>query len=210
VFQKVDSALSRMFVLGLPLIVLLAIGMSFVDQDSITTQPAVIQTLHGLAGLLFGLWMSVAVYISARLVFSKPTRNTILPRLVFLRERDEREAFLTGNATKTNFLITFAILILLLCLNVFHVSFYQAPPDQAPSDKNNVVTLSVDFSLIDHITEEKKGNATGGSKSFVNYSGLPISKTAILLFLIIWQIASYNYLMKQFSKKGAGIYAEGN
>ena len=156
-----------------------------------------IQTLHGFAGLLFGLWMSIAVYISARLVFSKPTRDTILPRLVFLRERDEREVFLTGNATKINFLVTLAILILLLCLNAFRVSFYQVPPDQAPSDKNKVVTLSVDFSLIDQVKE----TAVHGSKSFFNYSGLPISKTAILLFLIIWQIASYNYLMKQLTKK---------
>ncbi len=75
--------------------------------------------------------MAFALYLSARLVFSGHIRTEILPKLVSFKERDEREALLTGNATKMTFLTTLAILILLLCLSVFQVSFYQGPPKKA-------------------------------------------------------------------------------
>lgn len=205
-FARLDSIISKVFLWGLPVVVLMAIAMTYINQDDIASLPPYIQTLHGLAGLLFGLWMAFSLYISARLVVSKKQRNAILAKLVFLREKDEREAFLTGNATKVSFLVTLSILILLLCLNTFHFSFYQVPAEQAPHGKNKSINLSISFNLLDDDTETAKVNASEGRTYFINYTGLPISKTAIILSLIIWQILSYNYLMKRLSEPGADSY----
>ncbi len=205
--QKLDKTLARVFIFGLPLMALLAVGTSQVAQDASATRSPVVYTLNGLAGLLLGLWMVMAIYLSARLVFSPVTRGAILPRVVLMRERDEREAFLTGNATKINFLVTLAILVLLLCLNVFHVSLYQVPPEHSSNGHSKAITLGIDFSLLDSPQKNAQEQAKEGLGSLVTYSGLPVSKTAILVLLIIWQIASYNYLMRKFTSEDVTSYS---
>jgi hypothetical protein len=199
---NLDRIVSRIFLWGLPLVVVVAIGNSFINEDAIANQPPIVQTLHGLAGLVFGLWMAFALYLSARLVFSSDIRTEILPKLVSFKERDEREALLTGNATKKTFLTTLAILILLLCLSVFQVSFYQGPPEKAVNGKNKTITLGLGLGLMDDAVKSQKPVPSDVRKVFINYAGLPFSKTAVILFLIVWQVVSYNYSMRRLLQTG--------
>ncbi len=52
---NLDRIVSRIFLWGLPLVVIAAIGNSFINEEAIANQPSIVQTLHGLAGLVFGL-----------------------------------------------------------------------------------------------------------------------------------------------------------
>ena len=143
--------------------------------------------------------MTLSLYIGARLIFSSHWREEILTKLAFFKERDEREVFLSGRATKTTFLTSLAILICLLCLSVFQVSLYQVPPEKAVRGKSRTIALGLDLSLMEkeRAKPPREQDAKDVFKSYISYTGLPVSKTAILLFLIFWQIASYNYSIRK-------------
>jgi len=49
--------------------------------------------------------MALSLYLSIRLMISEPFRDHVLARLTFMRERDEREALLTGKATGTTLIL---------------------------------------------------------------------------------------------------------
>jgi hypothetical protein len=130
---------------------------------------------------------------------SETFRDVVLARLTCIRERDEREVFLTGKAVRTTFLTTLAILIFLFFLSCFQVSVYRVPPENAIDGKTGVITLGFAVTLLESPKQDKPGNAVQ-KMDICSYSGLPITGTAIILVLIIWQILSYNYLMWRLTK----------
>jgi hypothetical protein len=85
--------------------------------------------------------MLLSIYLGVRLILSGPFRDSVLARLTFIRERDEREALLTGRATKTTLMTSLAILIFLFCLSCFQVSFFKLPPEKALDGKTRGFSL---------------------------------------------------------------------
>lgn len=199
--KKIDKIVLKIFLYGLPVAIGLAIFSSCFDHRTIIEKPEFIQTLYNFSGLIFGIWMTFSIYLSLRLVFSRSFRAEILPKLTFFWERDERELQLSGRATRNSFLITLAILICFLCLSVFSVSIYRTSPENAVNGKTGTISLGFSLSLT------PKSNISTDSKDkvaidYFTYSGLPVTNTAIILFLILWQIVSYNYFMRRSSQDG--------
>jgi hypothetical protein len=156
-------------------------------------------TLNSFAGLVFALWMALSLYLSARLMISGPFRDQVIARLTFIRERDEREAILTGKAARTTFLTSLAILIFLFCLSCFQVSIYRLPPERAVDGKTGIVSLGLGFNLLEHSKQDRPREIIE-KKNIFSYTGLPVSSTTVILMLIVWQIISYNYLMRRLTK----------
>jgi hypothetical protein len=143
--------------------------------------------------------MMVSLYLSVRLMVSGPFRDQVIAKLTFIRERDEREALLTGKATRTTFLTSIAILILLFCLSCFQLSIYRVPPERAVDGKTGIVSLGVGFSLLER-PKQVRPEDTIQKKDIFSYTGLPVSSTTVILMLIVWQIVSYNYWMRRLIK----------
>lgn len=77
--------LFKIFLIGLPVVLLLAMATSY--NESLTTN----EFINGFSGLTFGLWMTLALLLSTRLIFSADSRTLILARLSLFKERDEPE-----------------------------------------------------------------------------------------------------------------------
>jgi hypothetical protein len=192
--KKIDQIILKIFLYGLPVAISLAIFSSCYTNKTIYEQPSLIQALYNFTGFIFGLWMAFSFYLSLRLVFSKQLRSEILPKLTFFKERDEREAQMSGQAARNSYLITLAILICFLCLSVFSVSIYRVSPENAINGKTGTIGLGFTLNLF------PKNVEAGPDKIAINYftySGLPVTNTAIILFLILWQILSYNYFIRR-------------
>jgi hypothetical protein len=123
----------------------------------------------------------------------------MLARLTFMRERDEREALLTGRATRTTLMTSLAILIFLFCLSCFQVSFFKLPPETAPDGKTRGFSLGLKFCLLKDF-EARRGDTALRQYDVFSYDGLPVSSSAIILLLIVWQIVSYNCMMRRLTK----------
>ena len=145
------------------------------------------------------MWMTLSIYLSVRLMVSGPFRDQVITKITFIRERDEREAILTGKATKTAFLTSLAFLILLFCLSCFQVSIYRVPLEKAVDGKTGIVSLGLGFNLLEHGKQDRPED-TIQRKHIFSYRGLPVSSATIILMLIIWQIISYNYSMRRLMK----------
>lgn len=197
--KRSDSVLSKIFLYGLPAVLGLALFCGFYERGVFKEPPAGLAVLHDLTGLVLAVWMALTIYLSARLLLSEVFRDEVLTRFTFMKERDEREALLTGKATKTTFLVTLALLFFLLCLSCFQVSIYRLPPEKAVNGKTGMLSLGVHVDLLQGQAASRQQEEIHRKDIFL-YTALPISATGIILLLIIWQVAWYNLLMRRWIK----------
>jgi hypothetical protein len=197
--KRFDTTLLKVFFCGLPVLAVLA-GYSYLySLGEISHDFGCNRIVNGSAGLVFALWMVLSVYLSVRLIVSGPFRDQVIAKITFIRERDEREVILTGKATKITFLTSLAFLILLFFLSCFQVSVYRVPQENAVDGKTGFITLGFGFDLLQRARQDRPEDRIQ-KKDIFSYRGLPLSSTTIILMLIIWEIVSYNYSMRQLMK----------
>jgi len=197
--KRVDSILLRIFLYGLPLIVLLAIFSYSYNVETSVSAASYVTMIYNFAGIMFAIWMLLSIYLGIRLIFSESFREKVLTKLTFIKERDEREVMLTGKAAKKTMLTTLAILILLFCLSCFQVSVYSIPPEQAIDGKTKVISLDIKFNILAS-SPNNSSQEILPKQIILDYSGLPVSCSAVILGLIMWQIIAYNYSMRHLMK----------
>jgi hypothetical protein len=197
--KRFDAMLLKVFLYGLPGVLILAVFSYSYSSGVVNHAYVSFRLVNSLAGLVFAVWMMVSLYLSVRLMVSGPFRDQVIAKLTLIRERDEREALLTGKATRTTFLTSIAILILLFCLSCFQVSIYRVPPERAVDGKTGIVSLGLGFNLLER-SEQVRPEDTIEKKDIFSYTGLPVSSTTVILMLIVWQIISYNYSMRRLTK----------
>jgi len=197
--KRVDPLLLKVFLFGLPAVGVFAAFAYFYSVGDVNPAYFIFRLLNLLAGLVIAFWMTLSLYLSARLMVSGPFRERVMAKITFIQERDEREAILTGKATRTTFLTSLAILIFLFCLSCIQVSIYRVPEERAVDGKTRFVSLGLGFSLLEHSKQDRPKD-TIEKKEIFSYAGLPISSTTVILMLIIWQILSYNYSMRRLTK----------
>jgi hypothetical protein len=197
--KRFDPVLLKVFLYGLPAVVVFAAFSYCYSLGVVNHADVYLRLLNSLAGLVIALWMTLSLYLSVRLMVSVPFRDQVIAKLTFIRERDEREAILTGKAARTTFLTSLAILIFLFCLSCFQVSIYRVPPERAVDGKTGIVSLGLGFNLLQHSKHDKPKD-TIEKEDIFSYTGLPVSSTTVILMLIGWQIISYNYSMRRLTK----------
>ena len=197
--KRFDPMLLRVFLYGLPAVVVCAAFAYCYRVGVVSHASGYLRFLNTLAGLVFAVWMMLSLYLSVRLMVSGPFRDQVIAKLTLIRERDEREAILTGKATRTTFLTSLAILIFLFCLSCFQVSIYRVPPERAVDGKTGIVSLGLGFNLLEHSKQDRPKD-TIEKKDLFSYTGLPVSSTTVILMLIAWQVIAYNYSMRRLTK----------
>ncbi|OPY78546.1 MAG: hypothetical protein A4E64_00819 [Syntrophorhabdus sp. PtaU1.Bin058] len=197
--KRVDSILLKVFLCGIPVIAVLA-GLSYLyGAGAVSHHAGFGRLMNNFMGLVFALWMVLSMYLCVRLVVSGPFRDQVIAKITFIRERDEREAILTGKAAKTAMLTSLALLILLFCLSCFHVSIYKVPPENAVNGKTGFITLGLGFDLLKN-GEQDRPKERIQKQDIFSYRGLPVSGTTVILVLIVWQIVAYNYSMRRLMR----------
>jgi len=196
--KRFDSVLLKVFLYGLPALVALSVFAYLYSKGAVNREASYAGFFNGLAGLVIASEMALALYLSFRLLASAPFRDQVIARITLIRERDEREAHLTGKAARTTFVTTVALLILLFFLSCFQISIYRMPPEAAVDGKTGRVSLGLGFCLLKD-GQPNKAEEIGRTDIF-SYRGLPLSGTAIILLLLAWQMGCYNFTMRRLLK----------
>lgn len=134
------------------------------------------------------LWFAVLIAFLVALVSSPDAREKTLLRLARIKERDEREQQITGLASRRAYVSTLSLLILLLFLSMFSFNVTRVPADQAVNGKRGTLSIDMRFNLWD----EPVTTASPTGDVLVEARQLPLSKPAILLMLLIWQIGAFS------------------
>lgn len=196
--KRLDAIMLKVFLWGLPVLAGWAL-FNHIFDTGLAASP--MRAVYNASGFAYALWMLLSVYLGVRLILSGTFRDRVLARLTFIRERDEREALLTGRATKTALMTSLAILIFLFCLSCFQVSFFKLPPGEALDGKTRGFSLGLKFSFLND-SEANRADTALRRYDVFSYDRLPVSSSAIILFLIVWQIVSYNCTMRRLTRQG--------
>lgn len=152
--------------------------------------------LWEVSGWHFIIWFLFLVYTAFSLLFFQDFRERALSRLTFSGERDERESFISGRASKATFYSTLAVLILLFFLSGLDIQIYKKTGSEVLDGKSGVVSLGFGFRLFDtsHTDDEIKENQI---VSIINMEGIPFTKESLFLFLILYHTGSYHFFNKR-------------
>lgn len=190
--KKYDQIILRFLVLGFPLAVGTMIWAYYIVGNN--------KTLHAdnynggwwnLLGIFLIAWLVIAVITLFRLLLNSKFRERILSRVVRVQERDEREMEISGHATKFSFYANLALLVCLLFFSSLNFNFKKYTKDVF-DDKGEKKhgQLSMGFGL--HTYDEKAIIIHNNQElRELTYNELPVSKTGIIILLIIWQIGMY-------------------
>ncbi|MAX65341.1 MAG: hypothetical protein QF441_11420 [Bacteriovoracaceae bacterium] len=146
-----------------------------------------------ILGYLFLFWFFCSVYFLLSLIVNKKLRESIFTRLAGIKERDEREEIVVGKAMKSSFLFTLGLLVCLLAFSTTR------------TDKNTTLTTDSNFRgsfTIGHL--EFKGEPIrkyekethGDIHQFETYD-IPLSKTSLILIIILAQLFSYHLFARR-------------
>lgn len=195
--KKYDSVVIKAFLyLTILAVISIIIGIS-IGTDKLMRAEGFLGTLNALMGYIFMIWIAMGFFISFRLIISENLRKNILSNITFIKEHDERESSLMGQAAKTTFLISLAILAFIFFISVFKFSIVELPEKDAISRKTRVVSIGLGFS--DYNEAKQELNSKGRVVFF--YPGLPISSGLIALGMFLFQVISYNLAIKKFLKE---------
>lgn len=142
------------------------------------------------------IWFILLLYFPFVLIFSSQFRELFLTTSACIKERDERESFITGQSSRFAFLSTLALLIFLLLFNTIQVEFEKYPPQEAINDSRGAISFALNFKLfqLDAIKRTKKDGTVSWTNSF------PLTKQGTILLIIFWQVLSYHYFARKKRK----------
>jgi hypothetical protein len=135
----------------------------------------------------FGLiaWF-VALFIFLIALITIPSvRFNTLKGLANLKDRDEREEFITGKASSSAYIATLGMMIFLLFFSMFSFSIEKLPPEKAINNHRHVLKMSFQYNN-NQIRSAHDGVMLIDSKDIFP------STTTIILILIGWQLLAFN------------------
>jgi hypothetical protein len=135
------------------------------------------------------LWFVVLIVFLGLLVIFPSAREKTLKRLANLKERDEREQYITGKASRSAYIATLSLLLFLFFFSIFSVRIARIPKSQAINGKTKSISISLGFHLLNKppvVTNSDNRQILFDSKN------IPLSNSAMLLILILWLLLTFN------------------
>ena len=124
------------------------------------------------------LWVLALLYTGVAFAVRRRFRAELVARLSGLRERDEREVLVTGQAARSTFLFSTALLLGALLLSVFSVSLKTGGTELGSLQ----ISLGATFELSDYVdVTDTPDGGTAVSLDFLPQSIAPL----VLVFLTI-------------------------
>ncbi len=189
--KKTIRLIQSYLIFALPFVVAVSLWSSYGSPASDAS--LLLRGLWEVASWNLILWFAVLILFLVFLVVYRPAREQTLRRIANLKERDEREEYLTGQAAKSSYVSTLSCLILLLFLSIFSVKLTRVPENMAINGNRRTLMIKVDSELLDRPRTE----ANAAYETLVDIRGIPLSKAGLLLIVLLWQLLSFNLSMRK-------------
>lgn len=197
-FDQFNQWVRKYLVWAFPFIIAVTLWNTFETEKEIILSPSIAKhVLWDVLGYHFMIWLLTLVYFIFSLVLSKSQRDVVLRRIANIKERDEREAQITGKASVSSMLSTLSIVVLLLFISLFSFNLSRIPKNEQIENRSKYFSTTINFHLLD---EPKIQKDTSG-ETIVESKDLPLSKSSILLLIILWYLISFNYFARKYEKE---------
>lgn len=186
--NKVNYWIQKYLVWALPVVAATVIWGLFQSDLEIRQQGSFALTaLWEVMSWILMIWFLTLFIFMVLLVFRKDTQEATIKHLAGIKERDEREQIVMGLAARRSFVATTALLIFLSFLSCFTVSVARLP-DNTVDRKKSSLSLGFHFSGTD-----TKTTASNDGKVMFEHHDIPLSKSALLLIVLVWQISVFRH-----------------
>jgi len=187
--SKIDKIIMYFLISMIPFILILLAWGTIDDPGRLSISEGLTRFFWDFLGWIFMSWILCSLYFVMKMVMKRSFRDPILGKLAGVRERDERESIISGEAAKFSFLSTIAMILFLLFLSIFTVSIGKYPRNLDNHGKKGYISIGVNFYPF-AINSVKKKTVVENLK-LVSYTGIPLSKPGIIILVLLWMLCSY-------------------
>jgi phosphatidylglycerophosphate synthase len=187
--NKMIRIIQTYLLIGFPLVLACMFWQTFSPDIWKSTDVATFTKIVWQAlGINFMLWFVVLIIFLVMLVAFSRVREKNLRGLANLKERDEREEYITGKASRAAYISTLSLTIAFLFFSLVSFNIYRVPTDQAVNGKRTFASVSIGFSL-----QDKESQASSSPREILFSSkNFSLSTSSILILLLVWQLGIFN------------------
>ncbi len=162
------------------------------EYDVLQTGSLLIRVAWEILSWNLMVWFTVLIVFLVILVAVPKVRDNTLRYLANLKERDEREEYITGKASRAAYISTLSLIIFFLFFSLFSLSIYRIPKDQLHK-RNITVAIHVGMTLL----EKNKLEIDPRGEVLFATNNIQLSSSSILIILFAWQILIFNYVARK-------------
>ena len=198
--KKLNNLIPKYIVFSFPLVAALLVWEVFQNQSEVWSYNNIfLRIVWEFLSWHLMLWFLILIYFIFLLVISPGTRYTFLTRLAGIRERDERENYIIGKASRFTFFATLAFLIFLLFFTTVSIDLKKLPAEKAVNGKQNQLSINASFKLFEN---RPAGNEPGPGEKMYSTESFSFSKQFVLLLVIIWHLGTFKYYSRKMLISG--------
>lgn len=159
---------------------------------------SIIGLIHEFLSWNLMLWFAVLTFFLVLIVVVPKAREHTLRRLANVKERDEREEFITGKAARVTYIATLSLMIFLFFCSVFSVSLVKFPENKTINGKHYALNFSLGYGIFEdsNMKKSEEKNRVFDSKYY------SLSTPTVILILIFWQLITFTLIAKKEQVKG--------
>ena len=179
---------------GFPFVIICGIWQSLTPQGDIAQNSSL--AVRGIWAVLSWnllMWFCALAIFFLMLILHPGFRSQFISTISNIKDRDEREAQITGDAAKSSYMITLAGMIFLLFLSTFTLSLSPIPAEDRHDGKTQKLSISMRFRLYDQSEGKQELDASEGFRT----SDFAPSASACLMALIAIQLVSFRTRVKR-------------
>lgn len=141
------------------------------------------------------LWVLSAAAWPLTLLLDRARRERAMARLCGLKEGDERERAITGDAARGAFLFSLALQSVLLALTLVSVELAYDPAAKARGEKGGTLSVGLSFSSERHLDPSGGAPSRPETGSGWRWGGPVIAPSSfpVLAVLILLQLAAFRF-----------------
>lgn len=193
--KSIDKVLSNYFFYALPFIALGASLSFYFGANQISQDKGFAGDINDIFGWMLMSWIVTSLYLFIKMILSQSFRDLTLKKIVRLKESDERETFISGEAAKLSMLSTFALMILLLFLSCMTISVGKLQGGkELKEDRKHYISIS--FNPI-HKSTTQRTPLDKNKLELFKYNGLPLPTSIVLFLIFCWQLGSFHLFVRR-------------
>jgi hypothetical protein len=194
--NKVLRFMQAYLIIGLPFVMAIIVWQSIHPSIEGIKGNALLTFLWQALGINIMAWFSVLILFLLVLLIAPSVREKTLRRLANLQERDEREEYITGKASRASYIASLSMLLFFLFVSLFSLRITTISPEQSINGHRHQVSLRVGYSLLNRDKIEKKTD----ENIMFDSENISLSSSSILLILLSWQLLTFNYTARKEKK----------
>jgi hypothetical protein len=185
--NKLVRLIQNYLIVGFPFVIALFLWEYFLDKNSNMTTG----TLRAILSINVMVWMSALIVFLIMLVILPAVREKTLRRLANIKDRDEREEYITGKAARDSYIATLSLMIFLFFMSIFTLQLRPITENQGIKGKPHwALEMNIGFQFVDKAASNDI--VTMKSKPVFSTENITPSKPAMILILMCWQLLIFN------------------